>query len=256
MPRLTSGILAFYLACTSYTAVAQNSEHARPPMQTSGTWVVIPAFGEVKHPNDEARATFMIEEQGKDKAVVASLVNQKMKQGSEIVRREDSQAELKTRGYYTYPVYADDAVPPRPGNRARQPVSWRVGQYLEVTTSNLNALPKMVAAAQRLLALNSLHFGLTEKTFKKLEERRIAAAYANLTDRIVAVAKAMGRNPGDAMIDTIDFEGTGAYAPAQEAQAMKSMRATSVDAVQVEEPSFEPGETTLNLRVVGKVRFK
>jgi hypothetical protein len=35
------------------------------------------------------------------------------------------------------------------------------------------------------------------------------------------------------------------------------MRAASMnDAAPVEEPSFEPGETTLNMRVVGKVRFK
>jgi hypothetical protein len=28
------------------------------------------------------------------------------------------------------------------------------------------------------------------------------------------------------------------------------------DASQVEEPSFEPGETTLQMRLVGQVRFK
>lgn len=235
--------------------VTSVAAHSQPAMQTSGTLVIIPGYGEVKQANDEARATLMVEEQDKDKTAAASRVNLKMKQGTDIVRKEDPQAVLKTRGYYTYPVYADDPVQPRQGNRGRQPVSWRVGQYLEVTTPNLVGLPKTVAAAQRILALNSLHFGLTEATSKKLEEQRIAAAYRNLTDRMGAVAKAMGRSPSDAVIETVDFEASGAYAQ-DAAPAAKAMRAAPMEAMQVEEPSFEPGETTLGMRVVGKVRFK
>lgn len=235
--------------------VASAVAHAQPAMQTSGTLVIVPGYGEVKQANDEARATLMVEEQDKDKAAAASRVNLKMKQGTDIVRKEDPQAVLKTRGYYTYPVYADDPVQPRQGSRGRQPVSWRVGQYLEVSTPNLAGLPKMIAAAQRILALNSLHFGLTEATSKKLEEQRIAAAYRNLTDRVAAVAKAMGRNPSDAVIETVDFEASGAYAQ-DAAPAAKAMRAAPMEAMQVEEPSFEPGETTQGMRVVGKIRFR
>ena len=245
MARFLAGLMFF---------VASAIVQAQPAAQTSGTLVIVPGYGEVKQANDEARATLMIEEQDKDKAAAASRVNLKMKQGTDIVRKEDPQAVLKTRGYYTYPVYADDPVQPRQSNRSRQPVSWRVGQYLEVTTSNLAGLPKTIAAAQRILALNSLHFGLTEATSRKLEEQRIASAYRNLTDRVAAVAKAMGRNPSDAVMETVDFEASGAYAQ-DAAPTAKAMRAP-MEAMQVEEPSFEPGETTLGMRVVGKVRFR
>ena len=68
---------------------------AQAQMKTQGTIVVIPAFGEVKHPNDEAHITLMIEEQDKDKVAAASRVNLKMKQGIDIVKREDPQAILK-----------------------------------------------------------------------------------------------------------------------------------------------------------------
>lgn len=250
MPRLVAVFLSFILSGALFTV------HAQTPIQTSGTLIVVPAFGEVKHLNDEARATFMIEEQDKDKVAAASRVNQKMKQGMGIIKREDPQAVLKTRGYYTYPVYPDEQIQPRQNNRARQPVSWRVGQYLEVTTTNLDGLPKTVAAAQRVLALNGLHFGLTEASGKKLEERLIAAAYWNLTERIAAIAKAMERKVSDATLEVVDFEGSGAYAQQQDMGAAKVMRAASTEAVSVEEPSFEPGETTLNMRVVGKIKFK
>jgi predicted secreted protein len=219
------------------------------------TLVIVPAYGEIRHPNDEAHATFMIEEQDKDKAAAASRVNQKMKQGTEIIKREDPQASLKTRGYYTYPVYPEDM--PRQGGKPRQPASWRVGQYLDVTTTNLNGLQKTVAAGQRILALNGLSFGLSEPTARKLDEKRIEAAYRNLTERIGSIAKAMGRKPADAFLDTVDFEGSGAYAQQDTATAKMTMRAGAApEAAQVEEPSFEPGETTLPMRIVAKVKFK
>lgn len=227
---------------------------AQTPLQSSGTLVIVPASGMVRQANDEAHLTFMVEEQDKDKAVAASRVNQKMKQGTEIVRKEDPQAILTTRGYYTYAVYPDEPQP-RATNKLRQPSGWRVGQYLEVKTANLAGLPKTVAAAQRVLALNGLQFGLAEATARKLDTQRIDATYKNLTERIASIARAMGRNPADARLDTIDFEGSGNYAP-QDMAAPKMMRAAVAEAVQVEEPSFEPGETILTMRAVGKVRFR
>jgi uncharacterized protein YggE len=255
MSRLTGLILLLLFFGSLMNAHSQTHEHLQTSTQAAGPLVIVPAFGEVKHPNDEARVTFMIEEQDKDKTLAASRVNQKMRQGMDIIRREDPRAILKTRGYYTYPVYADEQ--PRPAsNKNRQLVGWRVGQYLEATTMDLERLPKTVAATQKVLALNGLFFGLSDATRKELDEKRIEAAYRNLTERIAAIAKAMSRNVGDALIDTVDFEGSGAYAPQQEASMPKTMRASAADAVQVEEPSFEPGETTLSMRIVGKIRFK
>ncbi|MGE5651257.1 SIMPL domain-containing protein [Noviherbaspirillum sp. UKPF54] len=249
LSKLRNALLAVLLCC------GVNSAFAQPAIQTSGALVVVPAFGEVRQRNDEAHATLMIEEQDKDKAMAASRVNQKMKQGIDIIKREDPQAILQTRGYYTYPVYADEQTP-RPAGKARQPVGWRVGHYLELTTTNITGLPNTIASVQRILALNGLYFGLSEAAAKKVEEQRIAAAYRNLTDRIAAIAKTMGRSLSDAVLDTVDFEASGAYAPQQDLRASKTMMAAAVPPERVEEPSFEPGETTLSMRVVGKVRFK
>lgn len=227
------------------------------PLTTAGTLVVVPAYGEVKHANDLAVITLAVEEQDKDKAAAASRVNLKMKQGIDIVKQQDPRASLKTQGYYTYPVYPEDrpmpnGVAPRP----RVPTAWRVGQYLQVTTTSLDTLPKTVAAAQRVLTLNSLNFGLTPETTKKLDDQRIAATYQNLNERIVSIANAMGRKVGDAVLDTVDFEGSGNYAQPERAAPMLMRAAKMADSAEVAEPSFEPGETTLQMHVVGKVRFR
>lgn len=231
-------------------------------LPTTGTLVIVPATGEVTHANDEATASFMVEEQDKDKTAAASRVNEKMKRGTEIVRKEDPKAILKTLGYYTYPVYPEDRPIPVDGvavKKPRQPTSWRVGQYLEVKTTSLAGLPKLTASVQKVLALNGINFGLSPATTKKLDDQRIKVTYQNLNERIASIAAAMGRNVSDAVVETIDFEGSGNYAGGQadSAAAPMMMRAAKgMNEQQVAEPSFEPGETTLQMRLVGKVKFK
>jgi predicted secreted protein len=243
-----------YLAVFFWAAVASTGAFAQTSTQNNGTLVVIPAVGEVRQANDEVTINFMIEEQDKEKAAAASRVNQKMKQGIDVIKKEDPQARLKSFGYYTYAVYPEDMPRPNANSKARGPVSWRVGQYLEVKTSNLVHLPKTVAAAQRLLALNGLQFGLSAEAARKLDEKRIEAAYRNLADRISFVAKAMGRNARDAITETIDLEASGAYAR-EDMRASVAMAKGASPPPQVEEPSFEPGETALEMRLVAKVRF-
>jgi len=254
------------LVAAALVLAFQAHAQAQAPVQsaaapaTSGTLVVVPAYGEVKHANDQAVMTFAVEEHDKDKAAAAARVNRKMKEGTEIVRRADPQAELKTMGYYTYPVYPEVPPMPQPASRVATkpvPIAWRVGQYLEVKTKNLDALPKTAAAAQKVLQINGVNFGLSPELEKRLDDQRIAATYRNLNERIVSIARAMGRQPSDAVLDTVDFEGSGNYVQEQaRPAAMMMSRAKQDMADEMPEPSFEPGETTLQMRLVGKVKFR
>jgi uncharacterized protein YggE len=254
------------LVAAALVLAFQAHAQAQAPVQTtaapatSGTLVVVPAYGEVKHANDQAVLTFAVEEHDKDKAAAAARVNRKMKEGTEIVRRADPQAELKTMGYYTYPVYPEVPPMPQPASRAATkpvPIAWRVGQYLEVKTRNLDALPKTAAAAQKVLQINGVNFGLSPELEKRLDDQRIAATYRNLNERIASIARAMGRQPSDAVLDTVDFEGSGNYVQEQaRPAAMMMSRAKQDMADEMPEPSFEPGETTLQMRLVGKVKFR
>lgn len=237
-------------------AIALTAPARAEALSSAGALLIVPAFGAVTQANDQAVATLAIEEQDRDKTAAASRVNQKMGRGMEIVRREDPRASLKTQGYYSYPVYPD-ARAQDGAAKPRAPVAWRVGQTLQVTTTALNTLPRTVAAAQSVLTLNTLQFGLAPATLRQLDERRIAATWQNLTERVAAIAAAMGRKPSDAVLDTLDFEGSGAYAQQDGAAAAPmAMRLLKSESVQVQEPSFEPGETTLQMRLVGKLRFK
>ncbi|NUT60900.1 SIMPL domain-containing protein [Herbaspirillum sp. C9C3] len=256
-------MLGAVLATACIAAQAQTSNSAPATVQTTGTLVVVPASGEISVPNDQARVTLQVEEQDKDKSAAASRVNQKMKQGIELLKRQDPQAALKSYGYYTYAVYAEppQVTPqqPRQPAKARQVVGWRVGQYLEMTTENLAALPKTVSSAQALMSLNGLQFGLSPAAARKLDATLVNATYRNLEERIGFIAHAMHRAPSDAVVETVDFEGSGNYAAAAPAPMMaKAMMRSDMaqESTSVAEPSFEPGESAVNMRLVGKVRFK
>ncbi|MNM57072.1 hypothetical protein D3C81_682590 [compost metagenome] len=249
-------VMKSMLAVAAATVVLSAQAQSLP---ASGTLVVVPANGEVVHANDQVTVTLAIEEHDKDKAAAASRVNQKMNQGVAIVKKADPQAVLKTQGYYTYAVYPETGpLPAGAVAKPRVPTGWRVGQYLQVTTTNLAALPKTVSAAQGVLTLNRLNFGLAPATVRKLDDQRIAAAYKNLNERVAAIAGAMGRNVNDAVIDIIDFEGSGNYAQRVNVTGARNMSADAVayGGNQVAEPSFEAGETTLNMGLVAKVKFK
>ena len=217
--------------------------------QTKGTIIAVSGTGEVSAENDQAKASFFIEEQDKDKAVAASRVNQKMKDGTDILKKLDPDGKLATHGYYTYPVYTE----PTSSNKPRVLTGWHVGQYLELTTKNIVQLPATVAAVQQVLALNGLNFGLSEDVAKNLEAKRLDAAYKNLHERVQIIAKAMGRDPADSSIETLDFDAsTGHFQPQPRMFAAASMMAKG-NAVQ--ETSFEPGETTLTASVIAKIKF-
>lgn len=241
----TAGML---LLAISGGAVAQQ-------VASGGTLVTVSATGEARAENNEARALFFIEEQDKDKAAAASRVNQKMKQGIDVLKKEDPQATLASRNYYTYPVYAEERPQAAGGSvRKRQLAGWRVGQYLDMKTENLQKLPVTVAAAQNILALNGVTFGLSDALSKRLDATRMTDAYQNLMARLQVIAKAMGHNAADAVIETIDFDG--GDTPGRPYMAASAMEKTARMDSQVAEASFEPGESTLATRVVAHVRFK
>ncbi|MFZ6648288.1 SIMPL domain-containing protein [Undibacterium sp. TJN25] len=223
--------------------------------QVSGALVTVSGSADIKADNDQAVATFFIEEQDKEKDKAASRVNQKMKTGTDIIKKEDPQALLTTRGYYTYPVYADEVASASSQPRKRTQTGWRVGQYLEVKTQNLKQLPATTAVVQKVLALNGLSFGLSDAAAKKLEAERLEASYKNLLEKVGVIAAAMGRKPVDAVIESVNFDGNDNAEPVFRAAPMMMAKSSRMDA-DVAEPSFEPGITTLNARVVGKIRLK
>lgn len=218
-------------------------------LPTENSLVTVTAVGSVTAPNDEARLVFGYEEQGKDKAALASSVNLRLKQGIAALKKANPNARVSLDSYRTYAVY--DETLARAQKRDAQQIGWRVSQQVRLVTGDFAALPSTVAAAQKVLALRSVNFGLSEETTKKLEQRRVEAAYQSLEQQVAFIAGAMRRPVSDAKLESLDFGDQ----PYQRVEVTgSSLRREDIG--EVEEPSLQPGETRLELRASAKVRFK
>ena len=218
-------------------------------LPTENALVTVTAVGTVTAPNDEAQLVFGYEEQGKDKAALASSVNLRLKQGIAALKKASPNARLSLDSYRTYAVY--DEAPARAQKRDAQQIGWRVSQQVRLVSGDFAALPATVASAQKLLALKSVNFGLSEETTKKLEQRRVEAVYRSLEEQVAFIAGAMRRPVSDGKLESLDF-GSGPV----ERVTVTGSRISREDLGEVEEPNLQPGETKLELRATAKVRFK
>lgn len=218
-------------------------------LPTENSLVTVTAVGSVTAPNDEARLVFGYEEQGKDKAALASSVNLRLKQGIAALKKADPNARLSMDSYRTYAVYDEAAA--RAQKRDAQQIGWRVSQQVRMVTGDFAVLPTTVAAAQKVLALRSVDFGLSEETSRKLEQRRVEAAYRSLEEQVGFIAGAMRRPVADAKLESLDFG-----AASVDRIHVTGSKLRREDMGEVEEPSLQPGETKLELRATAKIRFK
>lgn len=218
-------------------------------LPTENSLVTVTAVGSVTAPNDEAQLVFGYEEQGKDKAALASSVNLRLKQGIAALKKANPNARLSLDSYRTYAVYDEAAA--KIQKREAQQIGWRVSQQVRLVTGDLAALPATVATTQKVLALRSVNFGLSEGTTRKLEQRRVEAAYRSLEEQVAFIAGAMRRPVADAKLESLDFGAT----PVDRVYVTGS-KLSREDIGEIEEPSLQPGETKLELRATAKVRFK
>jgi predicted secreted protein len=244
-------IASLAVAVAASLALPVSAQQVNP-----GTLVTVSGYADIKADNDQATANFFIEEQDKDKSAAASRVNQKMKAGTELIKKEDAQAQLVTRGYYSYPVYADESAVAVGQVRKRQQTGWRVGQYLEMKTQNLKQLSAVAAVVQKNLALSGISFGLSDVARKNLETERLEAGYKNFSERVHVITKAMGRKDSDVSVESLDFDAADVEPRPYAMQRMLVAGAAPRADASVEETSFEPGVTSLTIRVLGKIRVK
>jgi predicted secreted protein len=228
-------VLAVLIACAASAAFAQS------PAPAPGTLVVMNASAEVEVPNDEAVANFFFEAQDADLARAQAQVNQRVAEGTALLKRADPRAQLETTGYSSFPVY---------GQNNRTQVGWRVRQGVSLRTLDLAALPKTVAAAQPQLSLGSIDFRLSRAARERVEAELIQQAIGNLNARVAAAAQALGVPRERVRLEEVNFVGReGGPVPVMARMAASPM-ADSMPA-----PAFESGRSTERVFVTGRARL-
>jgi uncharacterized protein YggE len=208
-----------------------------------GSLIQMTGQAEIDVANDEAVANFFVELQDADLARAQSMVNQRVAEGVAALKKGDPRAQVETSGYASYPVYAAEP--------ARSIVAWRVRQSVILRTSQLDALPRTVAAAQKHIALAGIDFRLSRAARERVEAELIGRAIASLNARVAAAAQALAVPPARIRIEELNFGVPGHERPPIVAFA----RAASMTADRVEEPALDAGRSTQQMTVTAKIRF-
>jgi predicted secreted protein len=125
-----------------------------------------------------------------------------------------------------------------------------VRQGLNVRTSELTALPKLVAAAQQHLALAGIDFRLSRAARERTEGELIRLAITNLNARIAAAAQALDVPKSRVRIEELNFGVRGERPP-----IVPMARSATMAAEAVSEPQFEAGRSLQQLTVTARVRL-
>jgi predicted secreted protein len=234
--RLVAGSLAIGLVAG---AAAAQPVPARP----EGTVLLMTGTAETESDNDEALAQFFFEAQDPDLARAQAQVNQRVAEAVAQLKRADPTALVETAGYSSYPVYQ--------AGTPRKLIGWRVRQSVSLRTSDLAALPRVVAAGQQYLALGGIDFRLSRAARTKLETELIEQAIANLNGKIAAAARALGVPAERVRLEELNF---GVMPPMPIAPRMRAEMAAT-DAAAPPVPQFDAGRSLQQLTVTGKARL-
>lgn len=214
-----------------------------PSARADGTAVLMSGSAEMEVDNDEAIANFFLELQDADLARAQSTLNQRVAEGVAALKRADPRAQVETAGYGSSPIHSKTT--------ARSIVGWRVRQSVTLRTMDLAALPKAVAAGQQQLALAAIDFRVSRASRERHEAELIRRAIANFNARVAAAAQALNVAPARVRVEEMNF-GMRVVGPGP---ILAQMRGDTMSAQSVVEPSLDPGRTTLQQNVDGKVRL-
>jgi len=218
---------------------------------TNGALITLSAQTSIRVENDQAAIEFSAEEQDADRQQAITRLNQRMRTGTEQIKKSDPSAMLQTGSVYSYPVY--DAGRAKPG-KAPVIIAWRVGQKLDVKSADLSRLTSLVGEAQKNLQMTQLNFGLSDAAKAKTEQQKFDSGYKQFSHKLSYLLKAMGKSEAQAELAELNVTDMSGPVPEMKMMAMAAPMADG--AAQNPGFRFEPGFSELNISIEGKVRLR
>ena len=197
--------------------------------------VHLQASSEQEIPNDQMTTVLVSEHEGRDAADIAKRVNEDMQWALEIIKQKDT-VESKTTNYQTYPNY-----------NKQQIISWRASQSVEIRSTNIEELSKLVGILQERLQVRQMYFSPTDETRKQYEDQLIEQALQEFKSRVQIITKHMDNK--DHRIINININTGGGRPPVIYADTR--MKTMAMEAA----PAVEAGTSKLTVTVSGSVQF-
>jgi len=187
--------------------------------------------------NDTMVATVYAVEEGSDAAKLARLVNKRIRDGLNLVKKHDV-IKHQTNAYSSNPVYSNNKIK-----------AWRVRQSLRLESKDMALMSDILGELQNDLALQSMQFTVSADSKNAQDEILIDTALESFEKRALQVVKKLSRNHYKIVNMNISTSGAAGISPQYQ---MRAMSLESVDST----PAVSAGEQTLSVTVNGSIELE
>ena len=188
--------------------------------------------------NDWIIAVVGTTDEDSDAARLADRVNDTMDWALGVAKQAKG-VTVKSGGYSTQPVHDKD------GKIAR----WAASQDLYLESGNVEAVSELVGKLQSKVLLRSIAFSVSPETRRKTEETMIGDALNAFTERAKKITGGLAARDYEIVAISIQTPGGGGPMPMYARAEMAAMDKVSA-------PSFESGQSTLQVRVDATIEIE
>jgi predicted secreted protein len=188
--------------------------------------------------NDWIIAVVGTSDEDSDAARLADRVNDTMDWALGVAKQAKG-VTVKSGGYSTHPVHDKD------GKIAR----WAASQDLYLESGDVEAVSELIGKLQSKVLLRSISFSVSPETRRKTEETLIGDALNAFTERAKKVSGGLGGRDYEIVSVSIQTPGGGGPVPMYARAEMMAMDKVSA-------PSFESGQSTLQVRVDATIEIE
>ncbi len=186
---------------------------------------------------DTQIAVLYVQKEGPELAPATAQVNRMIREAVEQAKQIPA-VTVTTLGYQTYPIYQQQTLS-----------GWRVRQSIRLESRHSNALSDLLGKLQSTLALDSIHYTLSNEKRDILEEQLILQAIDAFRHRAEQITRQMGRTHYRVVEMTIH---TGGQSPEPSPMRARMMALES----SVPAPTLEGGTQTVQVGIDGQIELQ
>ena len=186
--------------------------------------------------NDQLVAVLLVQETGKDPAVLANRVNTKM---AKIIDKANKFKHVKhqTTNYNSRPIYKNSTIK-----------SWQVSQNIQLQSQDFDQLGKLVSQANSLSTVQSMSFMVSDQQIEQVQDSLTKQAIQKFRQKASMIAKQFGKS--DYHLVHINI-GNNHVRPPQRHMSRSNMVADSMEVA----PALSAGENKVSVNINGSIEL-
>ena len=229
-------IVLLLCALLSFSALSLNNARAH---DNEGHYerINLSVSATAKIDNDIMVVTLYAIEEGSDAAKLDKLVNKRIRDGLNLVKKHDT-IKHQTNAYSSNPVYSNNKIK-----------GWRVRQSLRLESKDMALLSDVLGKLQSDLALQSMQFTVSSDNKNAQDKILIDSALELFEERALQVVKKLRRNNYKIVNINISTSGISGVNPQYQMRAMSLESSNSA-------PVVSAGEQTLSVTVNASIELE